>query len=548
MPRSHLEFNMVAKIVKVKDIDQQELEALIERVEEAIEHDLALSSDDLSLLLSAIQTLASLQGQLESKDVTLHKLKKLLGMIPSSEKRHRTNGESNTTRNRSSKSKKNRSPRPKAKPAEVVHHKHQSLKKGDPCPKADCDKGKLYPYRPSTLLRITAHAPYEAVKHVVESLRCNLCNEVFSASLPKEVLQDGASNQQYGYSARALMSLNKFFSGQGYYHQGNLSGLMGQRISASTNFDQCEYLANDATPIIYQLKKEAAAANHFLGDDTRHRILEQQPEERPNRNGKGKRLRTGIYSSCLIARTQADHEIVLFDTSLGHFGEFLDSVLKYRPPDLPKPSLMTDALSSNKPTMAPVNAGLCNAHGRRQFSDVEEHFPQEVDYVLEQYGLIWDNEDEAQAKGFNEQQRLAYHKEHSLVVMASLKDWCEEQKTAADFEEHSGLGKAINYFLKHYPGLTAFCRIPGVPLDNNRTEETLKMVIRGRKSYHFFKTANGAGVANVHTSLIATAWRAGINVYEYLIDIQRYKDQVKENPAAWVPYRYEATIAEIKKR
>lgn len=246
----------MAQSVKIKEINQQELDALIKRVEEAIEHGLALSNDDLSLLLSAIQTLASLQGQLDSKDVTLHKLKKLVGMIPSSEKSGKSTAEGDANRNR----KKKRQPRPKAKPAPVVHHKHQTLKKGDPCPKAECDKGKLYPYRPSTLLRVTAHAPYEAIKHVVENLRCNLCNEVFTAELPDEVLKDGASNQQYGYSARALMSLHKFFSGQGYNHQDNLSDLMGQRISASTNFDQCEYLANDAMPIFYQLQKEAGAA------------------------------------------------------------------------------------------------------------------------------------------------------------------------------------------------------------------------------------------------------------------------------------------------
>ena len=163
--------------------------------------------------------------------------------------------------------------------------------------------------------------------------------------------------------------------------------------------------------------------------------------------------------------------------------------------------------------------------------------------MLEQYALIWGNEDSIQDAQLNEEQRLAYHKEHSLPVMESLRTWCEQQKATSDFEEHGGLGKAINYFLKHYPGLTAFCRIAGVPIDNNRTEETLKIVIRGRKNYHFFKTVNGAGVANVHTSLIATAWRAGVNVYEYLVDIQRYKEHVKNNPAAWVPYRYETTIA-----
>jgi len=42
----------------IEEISKEELEALLSRVEEAIKHDLGLSSDDLILLVNAIQTLA----------------------------------------------------------------------------------------------------------------------------------------------------------------------------------------------------------------------------------------------------------------------------------------------------------------------------------------------------------------------------------------------------------------------------------------------------------------------------------------------------------
>nr|WP_244896807.1 IS66 family transposase [Vibrio panuliri] len=48
-------------------------------------------------------------------------------------------------------------------------------------------------------------------------------------------------------------------------------------------------------------------------------------------------------------------------------------------------------------------------------------------------------------------------------------------------EENSGLGKAVSYFNKHYGGLTAFCRLKVVQLDNNWAEEALKLVGRNRK-------------------------------------------------------------------
>ncbi|NOY73404.1 MAG: hypothetical protein GXP14_13725 [Gammaproteobacteria bacterium] len=57
------------------------------------------------------------------------------------------------------------------------------------------------------------------------------------------------------------------------------------------------------------VKREAANAGLFYIDDTTNRILGQKSEHRPNRNGKGSRLRTGIYTSGLIAVTDAGEHL-----------------------------------------------------------------------------------------------------------------------------------------------------------------------------------------------------------------------------------------------
>jgi len=67
------------------DIDSQELDALIQRVSEAKEHNLALTPEDCQLLIDALLTLASMQENLASNSITIHKLKKLVGMVKSSE-------------------------------------------------------------------------------------------------------------------------------------------------------------------------------------------------------------------------------------------------------------------------------------------------------------------------------------------------------------------------------------------------------------------------------------------------------------------------------
>lgn len=528
-------------------LDYHALSALITRIEEAIANDLALSVEDMKLLLYAITTLCTLQSKMEQDDITLYKLRKLLGMVKQSEKRDPKDKDPNDTdpvdRRKKATAKKGKKPKTRTTP-KTVFHAMKDHHTGDVCP--DCEKGKLYVYTTGKLLRITGHPPFEATQHIIEQFRCNACQVVYKASLPEDVLADGGPDQQYAYSARALMAIHKFYSGTPYYHQENLTRLLGYHISASTIFDQCEYVANDSMPVFYELKRQAASADLFLIDDTRHRILTQEPELRDNPNGNGQRLRTGVYASGLMAIRSDGHEIVLFDISLGHAGEHLDNILDGRPPELPPPKVMNDALSSNTVTKRTVKISYCNAHARRLFYDLLKKYPDEIAWVLDTYAKIWMHESLIRKENLSDQQRLVYHQEHSLPVMTSLHTWATDKMASETLEEYSALGKAIKYFLKYYDGLTLFCVELGAPIDNNRMEEKLKIVIRGRKTSHFYKTVNGAGVANVLISLIATTDQAGVNSYEYLQAIQRNHQAVKENPKDWLPWNYLTTLENIK--
>lgn len=523
----------------VQDIDYHALQALIGRVEHAIEHGLALEAEDMRLLLSAIHTLMEIQSRLEENSVTLHKLRKLLGMASSSEKRPRVDeaGAADTRDTSPRKAlQKPRQTKNTITPVEVLSHALQDVKKGDSCPQ--CAAGKLQKHEPKVLLRVSGSSPFEAHKHVIERLKCNLCDYIVGADLPAAVLADGGASQQYGYSARTVMALFKHFSGIPYFHQETLNGLFGCPITASTIFDQCEYVANDCMPVYRNLKQEAANAWLFYLDDTTNHILDQKGEERPNRNGKGTRFRTGVYTSGLIAVTRSGHKIYLYNTNLGHAGEWLDDILKRRDPSLPPPIVMSDALSCNLPSVdITVVIALCNAHARRQFVDIENNYPDEVAFVLALYGQAWTFDHEAKAKHYNDQQRLTHHQANSLPVMEQIKAWCDDVVNAPTAEQHSSLTKACRYFLKHYEGLTQFCKIAGAPIDNNLMEEGLKMKIRSRKTSHYYKTQTGADVANVLTSIIATVYRNNGNPFDYLNSIQRHKTEVKAHPAEWLPWQ-----------
>ena len=239
-----------------------------------------------------------------------------------------------------------------------------------------------------------------------------------------------------------------------------------------------------------------------------------------------------------IATTQANQSIVLFETNIGHAGEFIDSLLHKRCRHQVQPIIMSDALASNRPTIRECLLSLCNSHARRQFVDVINHFPDEVEEVLTRYGEIWANEQKIKEQNLTPAQRLHYHQQYSLPIMKGINQWCETHLNDETVEENSGLGKAMRYFIKHFAGLSYFCHYEGVDIDNNRIEAMLKIIVRDRKNAMFHKTLLGATIGDIITSMIATASEAGINVFEYFTFLQREKDKVKTNPAHYLPWNY----------
>jgi transposase len=533
----------------IYELSEAELDALIERVRTAIEHQLALSAADLQRLLDALLMLTQLQGELSSRAVTVHKLRKLAGMVQSSEKLTQVLGAKQPQQRKRPASAGRQATAETAAmedssstPEPVVHqqciHQLTGWVKGDRCP--ECQQGSLYKYQPATLLRISGQTPLTATQHLMERLRCNACGAYFTAPLPDEVKQDGEPNQRYGYSARAIIGLHKHFAGIPFYRQQTLQQMLGLPVSASTAFDQSEHLANAVQPILTYLKQCSANAVHYHIDDTPNRILDQRSTMKPDRRSGKLKARRGIYTSGLIATLADLHDVILFQTNIGHAGEHLDELLAHRSDPSP-PILMSDALRSNQPVHLAsdrYHMTLCNAHARRQFVDLLEHYPDKIPWVLERYGEIWTQEAQCQAEGLTAAERLHVHQTHSLPVMEQLRQWGEQQLESGDVEANSNLGKAIRYLLNHYTGLTEFCRIEGAQLDNNLMESIIKWVIRGRKNALFFKTQAGAAIADTLVSIIATCYRAQVNPFDYLIAVQRHSALVKENPNHWLPWSY----------
>ena len=391
-------------------------------------------------------------------------------------------------------------------------------------------------------MRLDGNALLSAVRYELEKLRCSACGQLFTASVPA-----AAGTEKYTARARAVLALARYYLGLPWHRLEGFQALVGVPVPDATQWDQGEIVGDCSYPIFLQLEKEAAQGEVIFQDDTPGRVLTLMKENqlaRAKARAQGKTKpneRTGMQTTALIVQV-GDHRICLYYTGRRHAGENLEALLTKRDPGRDKPLVMSDALSSNNAEEANLIRCHCLAHGRRQFSDLAEDFPEESAVVVNALKLIYDHEDEARDQGLNAQARLAYHQAYSAPVFTTLKAWLERQTAERLVEPNSSLGQAIAYMLKHWEPLTRVIKVPGAPLDNNSAERALKLAIRQRKNSLFYATEHSAYIANILTSVIATCVQAGVNALGYLVAIQEHRHEVFANPRAWLPWNYEAAL------
>jgi hypothetical protein len=179
-----------------------------------------------------------------------------------------------------------------------------------------------------------------------------------------------------------------------------------------------------------------------------------------------KSSRKGMFTTGIMSLVEG-RTIALFFTGSKHAGENMTDLLKQRQAELDPPIQMCDALSRNTSREFKTILANCLVHGRRNFVDVAENFPEETAHVIDQIALVYRNDETVKEQNLSPQERLLFHQRESAPVMKNLKQWFSQQIEQKKTEPNSGLGKAIAYMLKHWDPLTLFLRVPGAPLDNN---------------------------------------------------------------------------------
>jgi hypothetical protein len=428
--------------------------------------------------------------------------------------------------------------------------------------------------RPGAVVRLVGQAPVGATVYYLQKLRCGLCGVVFTADLPAD-----AGEAKYDATVGSMIALLKYGTGVPFHRAETLQASLGIPLPASTQWDVVRAQAEHAEPVFDEFVRQAAQGEVLYNDDTTVRILAlmgergrhaataeaaaaesaEQSIENPAGDAaedsaealsegpatKPASERRGLFTSGVVS-TREGRRIALFFSGRKHAGENLRDVLAQRAAELASPIQMCDALSRNMPAELATIVANCLAHGRRQFVDVVDRFPEECRHVLEVLSVVYHNDAVARKQNLSPQARLEFHQAESGPTMEELRIWLVQELDQRRVEPNSALGGAIAYLLKRWDKLTLFLRVPGAPLDNNICERALKKPIRHRRNSLFYKTPRGARVGDVFMSLIHTCELGGVNPFDYLTELERHALQAAANPQdCWMPWNYRATCKRV---
>jgi transposase len=511
------------------DLTPEQLDALLKRVEAG-----TLQDGDYEIIRGMAETLILLSQALDNKNTSIKRLLKLI-FGDSTEKTAQVLKRNKSGGKKSGKKKKKHKGHGKNGAAaytgaEKIKVAHESLKPKDPCPQ--CHKGKLYELPDAgVIVRVTGNAPCSATVYELQKLRCNLCQNIFTAAAP-----DHIGDEKYDAASGAMIGLLKYGSGLPFNRLDQLQATLGVPLPSSTQWEIVESVADKIHPVYPALMRHAAAGEVVYNDDTVMKILELMKQSDEDRKG-----RKGMYTSGILS-TLGERKMAVFVTGNQHAGENLADILKKRSTELPPPIQMCDALSRNLPKDFEVILANCLAHARRHFVEVEPSFPQECAHVLETLENVYENDAITKQQNMTPDQRLDYHQQKSKPLMENLNKWLSRQFDEKKVEPNSSLGQAISYMLNHWKQLTLFLRVPKAPLDNNLCEQALKKAILHRKNSLFYKTEHGAYIGDLFMSLIHTCNLCKVNPFEYLKALQQHSSELFRNPDKWMPWNYEQSI------
>ena len=336
------------------------------------------------------------------------------------------------------------------------------------------------------------------VEHVQITYACKPCQEhVITADKPPQPIEKGIP----GPGLLAHIIADKYARHMPLYREEEDLARYGVLIRRSTLAGWMAGAAECLLPLYELMKRWVLASDVLATDDTPVKVLDPDLDH----------TRTGRFWAYY---GDDRHPDVIYDYTRNHKRDGPKTFLKDY-----AGVLQADAFSGYDAIYYGSNGKIveaaCSAHARRKFYEARETSPEAAHQALAFFGRLYAIEHDAEA--FSPEARRALRQEKSDPILNDLHEWLNE--TLPKLRPKSPIAGAIKYCLKNWDALCRFTTDGNIPIDNNRTERTLRAQAIGRCNWMFLGSDNGGLTAAVLYSFVASAKRHHLDSEAYLADV-----------------------------
>jgi len=355
-------------------------------------------------------------------------------------------------------------------------------------------------------------AEYKIVNHRRQKYRCRCNEQVLTAPGPVKLIPGG----RYSIDFAEQVAESKYLDHLPLERQARAMGRAGLHVDSQTLWDQIEALARHLEPTYEALCSQVLDADVVFADETFWR----------NHEGKD----TSKWWTWCVASDEIATYRMLSSRSKKAAGTVLEGF---------EGVAMTDgygAYQALERAVPDLHLAHCWAHVRRKFLEGEDAYPELGKHAVKQIGELFGIEqqlpqlrpgaDDDERDGILEL-RGRLRQEKSKPIVKDLLEWALEHRGRV--LPRSKMGKAIDYMLKLWEGLTRFLDDPRIPLDNNAAERALRGVVVGRKNHYGSRSKRGTEVAALFYTLFETAKLSQIDPRAY---VTQAATRAIQNPGA----------------
>ena len=340
---------------------------------------------------------------------------------------------------------------------------------------------------------------------------CNGTPKIITAPVANRLLP----KSQYGVSIWHKFLSNKFiFSIPISRTAKELSSVIGN-VSSGTIVDGLEKQLPLFTPLINLFKNKLMSEDYFHCDETFWKVF-VKIEGKETFNW----YVWGVFSKsvCYYHFAESRAAFVLQEIFTG-----LDLTLK-------EVVIVCDRYSAYKcfaKTIEILILAYCWAHGRRDFLDLANSYPEFIDWSfkwIENIGGIY-HINKNRLAHWDRDKPLDQQNEQFKKYQKSLICHLEKMKESANKELsrrslHDSKRKVLDSLLNHWEGYTIFVERPFVRLDNNTAEREVRICVVGRKNFYGSGSIWSAKLSGQMYTFVKTYELWGLNaskvLYSYL--------------------------------